>query len=161
MSRNKSWDRVSLEDILRVDPFGQQIYIVDSRMGSRYELIRDNREFFTQIYAETSDNDIEIVDGSQVNCHKMSIKNWILKEIGQTENSLAIFIQGYAGCGKSTFVQYLLSKQLKSYNYDYQYYNYDIGANSDSKKPDRIISAIREGFIQQIIYSNFPHQSFA
>ena len=150
MSRNKSWDRISLEDILRVDSFGQQIYILDSSTGSRYELIRDNREFFTQIYAATVNDVIEVVDGSQVNMHRISIEDWIIKEIGKTENSLAIFIEGYAGCGKSTFVQYLLSRQLKSYNYEYQYFNYDIGANSD-RSSERIVSAIREGFIRQLI----------
>lgn len=150
MSRNKSWDKISLEDILRVDSFGQQIHIIDSSTGARYELVRDNREFFTQIYAKTTNNVIEVVDGSQVNMHKISIEDWILKDIGQTENSLAIFIEGYAGCGKSTFVQYLLSRQLQSYNYDYEYYNYDIGANSDGNNV-RIISTIREGFIRQLI----------
>lgn len=150
MSRNKSWDRISLEDILRVDSFGQQIYIIDSSTGARYELVRDNREFFTQIYAKTTNNVIEVVDGSQVNMHRISIEDWILKDIGQTDNSLAIFIEGYAGCGKSTFVQYLLSRQLQSYNYEYEYYNYDIGANSDGNN-ERIISTIREGFIRQLI----------
>lgn len=151
MSRSKSWDRITLEDILRVDPFGQQIYILDPRTGSQYQLIRDKREFFTQIYSDTSNNDIEIVDGSQFNCYKISIEDWISNVIGKTENSLVIFIEGYAGCGKSTFVQYLLSKQLGSYNYEYQYYNYDIGANSEHNKNDRIITVIREGFIRQII----------
>lgn len=150
MSRNKSWDRISLEDILRVDSFGQQIYIIDSSTGLRYGLIRDNREFFTQIYSQTANNVMEVVDGSQVNKHKTSVEDWISNEIGKTENSLAIFIEGYAGCGKSTFVQYLLSKQLKSYNYEYQYYNYDIGANSVGNS-ERIVSAIREGFIRQLI----------
>lgn len=149
MSRNKSWNRISLEDVLRVDSFGQQIYIIDSSTGSRYELVRDNREFFTQIYAKTTSNEIEVFDGSKVNMHRITIEDWILKDIDQTDNSLAIFIEGYAGCGKSTFVQYLLSKQLQSYNYEYEYYNYDIGASSSGNN-ERIVSTIREGFIRQL-----------
>ncbi len=151
MSNTKSWEKISLEDILRVDSYGQQIYIYDSVTETRYKLIRDNREFFTQIYADTSNNIIDIVDGSQINHHKILLEDWISEDIGKTENSLVIFIEGYAGCGKSTFVQYLLSKQLKNYNYEYEYYNYDIGANSDKGKSDRIVAAIREGFIWQLI----------
>lgn len=151
MSKTKLWKNITLEDVLRVDSFDQQLYIHDPVAGISKPMIQDNREFFTQIYSDVSNNEIEFNDGSQNNKRKTSINEWLSNEISKTENSLVIFFEGYAGCGKSTFVQYLLTQQLKTYNYDYNYYNYDIGAYYDNKKSHRIITSIRECFIQQLI----------
>lgn len=151
MSKTKLWTNLTLEDLLRVDSFGQQIEIHDPIANVNKPLIQDNREFFTQIYSDVSDNEIEIDDGNKANRRKIRIDDWLKNEITTTDNSLVVFIEGYAGCGKSTLVQYLLSKQLKTYNYDYNYYNYDIGAYYDNSNAHRIAAAIREGFIQQLM----------
>lgn len=151
MSKTKIWDKITLEDVLRVDCFDQQIFIYDPIGHSRTPMVQDRQEFFTQIYSEPMNSEVEIIDGSQFNRRKVKIDKWLSEDITQTENSLVIFIEGYAGCGKSTFVQHLLSMQLDTFNYDYQYYNYDIGAYYDNKDSHRITGAIRECFIQQLI----------
>ncbi|MCM1237669.1 MAG: hypothetical protein NC489_47000 [Ruminococcus flavefaciens] len=149
MSKTKSWNKITLEDILRLDSFDQQIYIHDSKSNKSEPMLPTNRAFFTQVYTDTSHNEIGMLDGSHQVHRVISIEDW-LYEIDQTENSLVILIEGYAGCGKSTFVQYVLSKQLGTYNYDYSYYNYDIGAYYDNKKSHRIVAAIRECFVKQL-----------
>ena len=151
MSKTKMWNRITLEDVLRVDSFDQQIFIYDPIGHSKTPMVQDRQEFFTQIYSEPMNSDVEIIDGSQSNCRKVKIEKWLSEDITNTENSLVIFIEGYAGCGKSTFVQHLLSQQLDTYNYDYHYYNYDIGAYYDNKDSHRITGAIRECFIQQLL----------
>lgn len=151
MSKTKTWENLTLEDILRVDYFDQQIYIHDPVSRTNAPLVRDNREFYTEIYAPVSCKTLEIIDGGQHEKRTIDIELWRNRELANTENSLVVFIEGYAGCGKSTFVQDLLSKQLNTYNYDYSYYNYDIGAYYDNKKAHRIVAAIRECFIQQLI----------
>lgn len=150
MSKTKTWDRITLEDLLRVDSFDQQVYIYDPIGKKNLPLVQDNREFFTQIYANVTNNQLQIIDGSRRTVRNIDLDKWI-NEIANTENSVVVFIEGYAGCGKSTFVQYLLSKQLGTYNYDYSYYNYDIGSYYHNKNSNRLLGAIRECFIQQLI----------
>lgn len=151
MSKRKLWAKVTLEDLLRVDSFGQQIEIHYPIANVNRPLIQDNREFFTQIYSEILDNEIEIYDGDKADRRKIKVDTWLENEISTTDNSLVVFIEGYAGCGKTTFVQYLLSHQLKTYEYDYNYYNYDIGAYYDNRNAHRIAAAIRESFTQQLM----------
>ena len=148
MSKTKKWENISLEDILRVDPFDQQVYIYDPVASVKCPMISDNREYFTQIYSKPLNNKLEVLDGAQHVHAELDIDEWF-EDLDSTKNSMVIFIEGYAGCGKSTFVQYLLVHQLKTYNYEYEYYNYDIGAYYDNRNSHRILSAIRECFIKQ------------
>ena len=148
MSKTKKWENISLEDILRVDPFDQQVYIYDPVASVKCPMISDNREYFTQIYSKPLNNKLEVLDGAQHVHAELDIDQWF-EDLDSTKNSMVIFIEGYAGCGKSTFVQYLLVHQLKTYNYEYEYYNYDIGAYYDNRNSHRILSAIRECFIKQ------------
>ena len=71
MSKTKLWTNLTLEDLLRVDSFGQQIEIHDPIANVNKPLIQDNREFFTQIYSDVSDNEIEIDDGNKANRRKL------------------------------------------------------------------------------------------
>ena len=148
MSKTKKWENISLEDILRVDPFDQQVYIYDPVASVKCPMISDNREYFTQIYSKPLNNKLEVLDGAQHVHAELDIDQWF-EDLDSTKNSMVIFIEGYAGCGKSTFVQYLLVHQLKTYNYEYEYYNYDIGAYYDNRNSHRLLSAIRECFIKQ------------
>lgn len=150
MSKTKTWDTITLGDILRVDSFDQQVYIRSKNLRYNIPIVRDKREFFTQIYAETSIDKIKIKDGSQLLCREVKIDRWLDDEVNQSENSLVIFLEGYAGCGKSTFVQYMLQRQLNSYEYETSYYNYDIGAVF-GRTQQRIVGAIRECFVEELM----------
>lgn len=65
-------------------------------------------------------------------------------------NSELYFIEGYAGCGKSTFVQRVLYDVLEDTNYDYNYYDYNIGAYIGNKKARLISDAIISCCLRQI-----------
>lgn len=152
MSQNKYIDQLTLEDFLKADTFGQIINIYDPVSNTQTPLISDNQEFFTQIYADFTNKSIEISDGSMSCSNNQTIFEWIENELINTPNSLIVFIEGYAGCGKSTFVQYLLKTLLKTYNYNYNYYNYDIGAYYSSNNNFRIKESIRECFFNQLAH---------
>lgn len=80
---------------------------------------------------------------------KIKLSDW-QGILGNTDNSLAVFIEGYAGCGKSVFVQYLLKSQLNTFDYDNEYYNYDLGAHFQHSGSNRIKDAIFESFLDQL-----------
>lgn len=152
MAKNKVWELITLEDILRLNTFDQQLYIHDPETGKNVPMLQTTRDFFTQIYAKACDNDISVYDNSTLVHRKVKINQW-MNEVVQTSNSLVILIEGYAGCGKSTFVQYTLSNYLGTYHYDYNYYNYDIGAYYENIEGHRIRAAIRECFIKQLMFT--------
>lgn len=141
-----TWERAKMSHLLKADPFGEEVFVQNF---GKPEPIMNKRIFFNKIYAHNPKMEIVIRNGSQKQEKKMSITEW-LRNISRTDNSLVIFIEGYAGCGKSTFVQYILKTQLDTVDYDYSYYNYDIGAYYDNRKSHRIVYAIRECFLAQI-----------
>ena len=150
MSQNIKIENLTVGDLLKADSFGQIINIYDPVSRTTTPLISDNQEFFTQIYSDFTDKSIQISDGGMACIKEQPICDWINDELKNTANSLVVFIEGYAGCGKSTFVQYLLKTLLNTYNYNYSYYNYDIGAYYNSSNNFRIKESIRECLLQQL-----------
>lgn len=148
MANRVTWDSISLRNILKADPFGEKLEI-RSKDGMKWEPFIDRSTFFDEIYVEVARKSIEITDGARNNKRTVDEQKW-MEELSTSGNSLIIFIDGYAGCGKSIFVQNLLKTQLKNLNYDSDYYNYDIGAYYDNKNAHRIIYAIRECLLKQM-----------
>ena len=86
--------------------------------------------------------------------------DWLLKEWDQSSESCVVLIEGFAGCGKSTLVQYILLKQLRTTNYDYSFFNYDLETQNnliihnevgDVIKKSSIYEAIKKSFFEQFI----------
>lgn len=148
MATRVTWDSISLRNILKADPFGESLEI-HSKDGMKWEPFIDRATFFGEIYVEVAGKNIQTTDGSRNNKRTVDERKW-MEELSTSGNSLIIFIDGYAGCGKSIFVQNLLKAQLNNLNYDSDYYNYDIGAYYDNKNAHRIIYAIRECLLKQM-----------
>lgn len=87
----------------------------------------------------------------------------LLNEIEMARNSKVIFVEGYAGCGKSTLVNKIFyeivgNRQNRNYHYgDYNYklasscYNYNYGANTCPDSTDEVNSLIRNTLVQNMI----------
>ena len=87
----------------------------------------------------------------------------LLNEIEKAKNSKVIFVEGYAGCGKSTLVNkifYEIVSKGKKGNYHYEdfnyklassCYNYNYGANTCPDSTDEVISLIRNTLVQNMI----------
>jgi len=88
-----------------------------------------------------------------------TIDGWLRsnKNFHESLNCLLFFIEGYAGCGKSTLVQHILYMVLNNPNYEYSYYNYDVGTfpEDDTQNQDNSIDFIKysimHGLKDQII----------
>ena len=140
---------LSVGDLLKADTYGEEIQIVDLRAQTKTPLIHGSEEFFNMIYSEPDDSKIQIMERNSNHKRKKALSEW-LDELDEIINSTLIFVEGFAGCGKTTFVQSVLSKKLKTYNYNYCYHNYDIGAFYEDKENYRILYSIRECFLSQL-----------
>lgn len=141
MALRETWETIRLSSLLKADSFEQELKVLDQNSGKWVPYL-DRRTFFSEIYVEVTGKCIEITDGAKNNCRSVMLKSWMDEELQRANNSLVVFIEGYAGCGKSIFVQNLLKTQLKSLVYDNDYFDYDIGAYYDNQKAHRIESAI-------------------
>lgn len=151
MAATIKWRAKDISDFLKADPFCENVRIKFPGSKKSVELI-NRRTFFSRIYAEVAGNKIEVMNGTEQEYHSVSLTNW-LADLEDLDNSLVIFIEGYAGCGKTVFVQNLLKNQLKTLDYDFSYYNYDVGAFYDNKNSHRIRDAVHECFLQQLANS--------
>lgn len=140
----------SLASFLKVDCFGESRKIryagdtVDQDIVSR-------PAFFKSLYVGVRGGKLPIRKGIQDVYHDIEYETWI-KDIKDELGSIVVFIEGYAGCGKSVFVQKVLTNVFPDMDYDRNYYNYDIGYMFEQNKQDRIKDAILECFIDQYVY---------
>lgn len=148
MAATIRWSAQDIGDFLKADPFCENVRIKFPDSKKSVELL-NRRVFFSRIYAEAIHNQIEIMNGAELEYHSVDLTNWAAN-LEETDNSLVIFIEGYAGCGKTVFVQNLLKNQLKTLDYDFSYYNYDIGAFYNNEESHRIKAAIHECFLSQL-----------
>lgn len=123
-------DELQVKHFLKADAFGEVITVCKSGNDSSeiIYLVEDTEDFFLHIYENATGN--IMVNGNEID---KTLDRWISEDniIVNALNCKLIFIEGYAGCGKSTLVQYILYKLLKNKNYEYSYYNYDIGSYQD------------------------------
>lgn len=141
--------QVKLKDLLKADPFSRELLI---RYDARYQYVpvMTKSDFFDQVYADVAEKKIKWRDGSRNEVYDEDIDVWE-KEVAETENSLVIFIEGYAGCGKSVFVQHFLKQQLGIDGYEYNYYNYDIAAYPRGNVEEHhILPSLVQGFISHL-----------
>ncbi len=152
--------QISLQDLLTVDTHSAVIRIQDANSPKPHALIPNREVFFSSngLFAPVRKKGICGYLGEKVK-KNISLEN-LLHILDTSRNSNVVLLEGFAGCGKSTLVQYILSKQLQTYNYDYQLYNYDLEAQNyvlthdeSGKITNRssIIKAIKKGFVGQFV----------
>lgn len=87
----KKWDKVTSRFLLKLDPF------YNKRINDCEEFIPTENIFFSKLYTEPSSTN----DSSEIDCE-------IRKKIKSRTENLVVCIKGYAGCGKSVYVQKLM-----------------------------------------------------
>ena len=126
MSETLRKEELQVKHFLRADPFGEVISICKykNNLMEIKDLVEDTEDFFLHIYEKATGN--ITVNGSEI---KKTLDEWIDEGniLRDPLNCKLIFIEGYAGCGKSTLVQHILYQLLNNENYEYSYYNYDLG----------------------------------
>lgn len=148
-------NELQVKHLLKADPFGQVTTVINSDNSSENRLVEDAKDFFSHIYEE-ADGKIVINDQeADYNIDKwLSLNNNFKDE----PNCMLFFIEGYAGCGKSTLVQHILYTILDNQQYEYSYYNYDVGNFpedndfTNKKETNFIKSSIFFGLKNQIIH---------
>lgn len=148
MDRNITWSELTIRDILRADFFENTIAIYKDR---------DDLSPLT-ITAETYyDPDNGLYVPPQNTIHYTEIKN-ILET---TIESKLIFIEGFAGCGKSTLINKIFYDICRANKADFSYekynymlskdrYNFNNGANTCLKSSNEINSLIINQLIDRI-----------
>lgn len=147
-------DELQVKHLLKADPFGQNITVHNRENNKVRNLVDDTNDFFEHIYV--APNGRLGLDGV---FHNKTIDDWLNEneKFSESLNCQLFFVEGYAGCGKSTLVQHILYEVLGNPNYDYCYYNYDIGSYFEDCEQDKendsdlIKSSILFGLKKQII----------
>lgn len=124
-------DQIKVKHLLKADSFGQIITVYNKENNCKaIKLVEDTDDFFCHIYENATGG--LCIDEVYYN---LTIDKWLKDNnyFSDSLNCLLFFIEGYAGCGKSTLVQYILYKILDNPNYEYSYYNYDIGSYPDNE----------------------------
>ena len=150
-----SLEEITLRDLLTVDTHGQRIRIVDETPEGFHQLIPSRNIFFGKrgLYANVVGKGLSIIkDKKTINL------NTLINEINYSNSSCLVLIEGFAGCGKSTLVQYILYKQLETERYDYSFYDYDLEAQNDIITHDKNGVAIKRSSIIEAVKRSFFEQ---
>ena len=150
-----SLEDITLQDLLTVDTHGEIINIQDRFAAVPYELISNRQIFFNEVFAEVENNGLcRVLDERK----KEIDLTEFLDTLEKSKDSTVTLIEGFAGCGKSTLVQYILWNQLKTPNYDYYFYNYDLEAQNDIMIHDESGNVIRKSSIFEAIKKSYVEQ---
>lgn len=150
---------LTLNDLLTADTHGENILIVDDAAEDPYPLIPDRKTFFSAggPFAKVEEDGLVLLQNEKNECISL---DHLFERLRNPSSSYVVLIEGFAGCGKSTLVQFILSQQLKTFNYDYSFYNYDLEMQNDLIRYDAsgrivrrssIFSAIKKSFFEQFI----------
>lgn len=135
---------VDISHLLKVDSFAQQYTVKKSYDTVGRKLVESNEDFFTFIYVKPNSS----IKVNGVVYQKKYISQWFNQSVLGNDNCLLLIIEGYAGCGKSTWVQSILYNLFGNDSYEYSYYNYNVGTHPGDKKQ---IDPIRESLVNDII----------
>lgn len=143
----KKWAQLTMEDILNADCITHPLSVILDSGCPEKLYISDEETFFKDIYVKAN-NSIGVTKGLK-NKSEYQMQT-LINELRETPTSLVVFIEGYAGCGKSTFVKYILRELARGNKNNYTYYNYDLGASEETKN-NRIREVIVNGIIEQFL----------
>lgn len=138
-----------LSSYLKIDCFGERQTIRYPGQRIDYDIIHRS-DFFTHLYTHVRNGKITGRTGEQDYYSEYDYEQWI-KALKESLRSVIVFVEGYAGCGKSVFVQKILSEIFPNLDYDRNYYNYDIGFTFENNNQSRIKDAILECYIDQYV----------
>lgn len=169
MSKKRiSAESITFYDLLTTDVSSNIIQLNEDNAYKAYDLIPNRETFFSTngLFANIEKRGlIEQIDENQKSV--LDINN-LYERLNNPKTSHVVLIEGFAGCGKSTLIQYILSNQLNTYNYDYNLFNYDLEAkyniisrdeNGRLLKRSSIYSAIKKSFFEQFV--KFAHKNTA
>ena len=139
----------NLASFLKVDCFGEPLRIRFAGDRADQDIV-SRPVFFNQLYVGVRNGKMSVRYGMQDEYREYKYDNWI-RDLKKALKSAVVFIEGYAGCGKSVFVQKVLTEIFPGMDYDRNYYNYDIGFTFEHKNQNRIKDAILECFIDQYV----------
>ncbi len=146
-----------LKDLLTVDFGGNKISIKEPNAAHPHSLVQSRMEFFSDGGPFAAIRPDGLVELTGCRREQLTFSNFIHR-LEEAEQSQVVLIEGYAGCGKSTLVQYILAKQLGTYNYDDSLYNYNLQVqynllpvDESGTKRSSIFSAIEKSFFSKFI----------
>ena len=121
MTNIKSTD-VQVKHFLKADPYNEEYRIIRSDIDSENrKIVNGNREFFEKIVLKYEEQSLKryyiesINEGRKV--YSEELKNWVEKNIYKAVNDTLVYVEGYAGCGKTTWVQSILYNNGQEYSY--------------------------------------------
>lgn len=124
-------DNIPLKAYLRADPNSQHFKFSDNSE----ELVTDDMfwespEHIYLNYTEINNRSIQVSKGISANAvrqtlHDSDCDEWIKQQFGHSSTSKLFAIEGYAGCGKTTFINHL----IRTYQSSENYIHIDIGEN--------------------------------
>lgn len=119
---NVRGDKFPIKAYLKADPYSQQ-FVLDNVADEEKELVTNDmfwgKEYKDGLYLDYSmiqNRKIVITDGisqrrSSYILHAHLCDQWLQEKIINLNESKVYVFQGYAGCGKTTFMNYLLRKR--------------------------------------------------
>ena len=155
---SKKAQDLTLYDLLTADVYDEKIKIKDNSHSESYSLIENRRVFFGENGLFVPPENNKLIEKNGDNKQIIDLDS-LLNEIQSSEYSSVVLIEGFAGCGKSTLAQYILSKQLRTFYYDYELYNYNLEAKCDIGylnekgilvKKSSILFAITNYFVEEL-----------
>ncbi len=143
----------SLYNALTADCYNNNVIIKNRKNHGKKNAVNDRSTFFKKIYSEPKCfSAFDPIKWFSLDQNGTENSNSLEKK----EKSVVVFLEGFAGCGKSTFVQYLLWKKellsdsLESYNC---IYNYDLELQFDllykEESQSSLFAAIIKSFVIQ------------
>ena len=159
----KTYSELTLSDLLTVDVYDKVIDIKKSEGTMPVPLILKDQFFKTDgLYVEPQEKGLRVISWNrkEKNDEYVNLGD-LLNSIDNEHRSVVLLIEGYAGCGKSTLVQFILSQKIGDVSFSL--YNYNIEEQNNAivydEKHERvanssIFNAIKKCFIRSF-YENY------
>lgn len=113
---------IQLKHFLKADPYNEEYRIIRyNKECENRKIINGNKEFFENIALKYDEQPNEqnyihwLNEDERVYSEKLD--EWIKNEIYDAVNDTLIYVEGYAGCGKTTWVQSILYNNEQNYQY--------------------------------------------
>ena len=147
-------ENLTLYDLLTADFYDEIVKVKDSKYDKSHSLIPSSEIFFEEEGPFVKPESNMLVKINSNNRENIGLDN-LLKQLQESGSTCVVFFEGFAGCGKSTLVQYILSKQLHSYNFDHNLFNYNLEAQNDINIRDKSGIIVKESSIFSSIINCF------
>ncbi len=121
---NINSSEIELKHFLKADPYNEEYIVIrHDKESINTKLINGNKEFFNSVILQYHEQPSEkhyivLLNENNKKIYSEQIQEWIDRNIYNAINDTLVFIEGYAGCGKTTWVQSII------YNTNTEYYKY-------------------------------------